>query len=184
MGNDHWKCSRRPSCCMIVFRLRRIFLCAARRQGRQRTKRGSAWNNWVGATPYRPVACAIESHRFSAGITPTSIRCPILQDADRLDAIGFPASHDVSIPEAPWARDCNGPAYPWEKPRPPDDSRYALDHFPKKLLTLEGNRKTAEARSWRAKTSTARCVLSRHALRGTGIVGLLSPNESRPHRRC
>lgn len=34
------------------------------------------------------VACAIESHSFSAGVAPTSIEGCILQDADRLDAIG------------------------------------------------------------------------------------------------
>jgi uncharacterized protein len=88
------------------------------------------------------VACAIESHSFSAGIVPTSIEGCILQDADRLDAIGFcgvarcfytagrlgSRLYDVADPEA--------------KTRPLDDGRNALDHFPKKLLTLAGGFKT------------------------------------------
>ncbi len=88
------------------------------------------------------VARAIESHSFSAGVAPTSIEGCILQDADRLDAIGvcgiarcfYTAGrlgsrlYDLTDPEA--------------KTRPLDDARNALDHFPKKLLTLEGSFKT------------------------------------------
>ena len=88
------------------------------------------------------VARAIESHSFSAGVAPTSIEGCILQDGDRLDAIGFSGIarcfytagrmgsrlYDLSDPEA--------------KSRPLDDGRNALDHFPRKLLTLEGTFKT------------------------------------------
>ncbi len=88
------------------------------------------------------VARAIESHSFSAGVAPTSIEGCILQDADRLDAIGFSGIarcfytagrmgsrlYDLSDPEA--------------KSRPLEDARNALDHFPRKLLTLEGTFKT------------------------------------------
>jgi uncharacterized protein len=98
----------------------------------------------IGWEPSRidTVAGAIESHSFSAGVAPTSIEGRILQDADRLDAIGLSGIarcfytagrlgsrlYDLTDPEA--------------KTRPLDDTRNALDHFPKKLLTLVGNFKT------------------------------------------
>jgi uncharacterized protein len=50
------------------------------------------------------VARAIESHSFSAGVAPASIEGCILQDADRLDAIG--ALRDVSTPRAVWGHAC------------------------------------------------------------------------------
>ena len=74
----------------------------------------------IGWEPSRvdTVACAIESHSFSAGVAPTSIEGCILQDADRLDAIGFSGIarcfytagrmgsrlYDLSDPEAKAAR--------------------------------------------------------------------------------
>ncbi|TJW88251.1 MAG: HD domain-containing protein [Mesorhizobium sp.] len=85
---------------------------------------------------------AIEAHSFSARIEPRSLEARILQDADRLDAIGAvgvarcfyvsgrlrQAFYDLSDPDA--------------KGRPYDDSRYALDHFHTKLLSLASGFKT------------------------------------------
>jgi uncharacterized protein len=87
------------------------------------------------------VASAIESHSFSAGVAPTSIEGCILQDADRLDAIGL-----SGVARCFYTRSSGLASYyladPGAKTRPLDDDRNALDHFPKKLLTLEGSFKT------------------------------------------
>ena len=98
----------------------------------------------IGWEPRRidTVACAIESHSFSAGIAPTSIEGRILQDADRLDAIGFCGIARCFYTAGRLGSRLYDPADPLAKTRPLDDSRNALDHFPKKLLTLEGNFKT------------------------------------------
>jgi uncharacterized protein len=88
------------------------------------------------------VACAIESHSFSAGVPPTSIEGCILQDADRLDAIGFGGIARCFYTAGRLGSRLYDLADPEANTRPLDDARNALDHFPKKLLTLEGSFKT------------------------------------------
>ena len=88
------------------------------------------------------VAYAIESHSFSAGVAPTSIEGCILQDADRLDAIGFCGIARCFYTAGRTGSRLYDLADPEAKARPLDDGRNALDHFPKKLLTLEGSFKT------------------------------------------
>jgi uncharacterized protein len=88
------------------------------------------------------VARAIESHSFSAGITPMSIEGCILQDADRLDAIGLCGIARCFYTAGRLGSRLYDLADPEAKKRPLDDTRNALDHFPKKLLTLEGSFKT------------------------------------------
>jgi uncharacterized protein len=88
------------------------------------------------------VACAIESHSFSAGVAPTNIEGCILQDADRLDAIGFCGIARCFYTAGRLGSRLYDVADPGAKTRPLDDNRIALDHFPKKLLTLEGSFKT------------------------------------------
>jgi len=88
------------------------------------------------------VAYAIESHSFSAGVAPTSIEGCILQDADRLDAIGLCGIARCFYTAGRLGSRLYDLADPEAKTRPLDDARNALDHFPKKLLTLEGSFKT------------------------------------------
>jgi uncharacterized protein len=88
------------------------------------------------------VACAIESHSFSAGVAPTNIEGCILQDADRLDAIGFAGIARCFYTAGRLGSRLYDFADPEANTRPLDDGRNALDHFPRKLLTLEGSFKT------------------------------------------
>ena len=92
------------------------------------------------------VACAIESHSFSAGLAPTSIEGCILQDADRLDAIGFGGIARCFYTAGRLGSRLYDLADPEGKNRALDDGRNALDHFPKKLLTLEGTFTTRTGR--------------------------------------
>ncbi|KZD24302.1 HD domain-containing protein [Tardiphaga robiniae] len=92
------------------------------------------------------VAHAIAAHSFSAKITPETIEAQILQDADRLDAMGaigiarcfYTAGRMQSLlydPEDPAARH-----------RAFDDRNFAIDHLPAKLLTLADGFNTATGR--------------------------------------
>jgi uncharacterized protein len=82
------------------------------------------------------IAHAIEAHSFSANIPPESLEARIVQDADRLDAIGA-----IGIARCLMLGGALGkPLYNVEEPLPqvraPDESRYVVDHFYEKLLQL------------------------------------------------
>jgi uncharacterized protein len=88
------------------------------------------------------VAFAIESHSFSGGMVPTSLEGCILQDADRLDAIGLCGIARCFYTAGRMGSRLYDLTDPEGKERPLDDRRNALDHFPRKLLALEGSFKT------------------------------------------
>ena len=85
---------------------------------------------------YAAVEHAIEAHSFSAGIAPQSPEAKIVQDADRLEALGaiglarvFAVSGALGVALFD-ARD------PFADSRDVDDKAFALDHFQTKLLRL------------------------------------------------
>lgn len=88
------------------------------------------------------ICYAIENHRYSSGVIPVSIEAKILQDADRLDALGAIGIIRVSQfnPLLPY--------YQIDEPFP--DNRaiskdYTLDHYYEKILKLIDGFHTKEA---------------------------------------
>ena len=80
---------------------------------------------------------AIRDHSFSRGVTPQTLEGKILQDADRLDAlgaIGIARTFSVSGSEKRPFYNSNDP---FCNKHAPDDKSWTLDHFYKKLLLLE-----------------------------------------------
>lgn len=82
------------------------------------------------------VAHAVEAHSFSACIAPTTLEARMLQDADRLDAIGM-----VGVARCFYVAGRTGsalydPVDPHASERALDDTRFAIDHFRTKLLRL------------------------------------------------
>lgn len=80
---------------------------------------------------------AIRDHSFSRGIIPNSLVGKILQDADRLDAIGAIGIARAFAVGGSEKRPFYNKEDPFCKNRPPDDKKYTLDHFYKKLFLLE-----------------------------------------------
>lgn len=92
------------------------------------------------------IAHAIEAHSFSAGIAPRTIEAKVVQDADRLEAIGAIGLARCLMLGGAMGRPLYATADPFCENRKPDDGVSALDHFYTKLLKLEGTMQTASGR--------------------------------------
>ncbi|MEO2201267.1 MAG: HD domain-containing protein [Nitrosopumilus sp.] len=83
------------------------------------------------------ISNAIRDHSFSQNKTPETMEGKILQDADRLDALGAIGIARVFATGG----SLNRPFYnfndPFCKKRNPDDKTWTLDHFYQKLFKLE-----------------------------------------------
>ncbi|MCW4631321.1 HD domain-containing protein [Marinomonas rhodophyticola] len=95
---------------------------------------------------YDAIYHAIRYHSFSADVKPETLEAKIVQDADRLDAlgaIGIARCMQVSgaINRVLYAQDD-----PFCDERKPDDGRYAIDHFYNKLFRIADGLNTPSAR--------------------------------------
>lgn len=89
------------------------------------------------------VAHAIEAHSFSAGILPITLEAKILQDADRLDAIGAIGVARCFHIGGRLGRMLYDPLDPEGRHRSLDDGYYTIDHFGTKLFRLAEGFQTA-----------------------------------------
>ena len=83
------------------------------------------------------ISDAIRDHSFSQKKIPDTMEGKILQDADRLDALGAIGIARVFATSGSLKRPFYNIDDPFCKKRNPDDNVWAVDHFFKKLLTLE-----------------------------------------------
>jgi uncharacterized protein len=88
---------------------------------------------------------AISNHSFTKKKVSNSIEGRILQDADRLDAIGSIGISRAFCVSGVKNRPFYNPDNPFAKKRKLDDKKWALDHFFKKLLILEKQMNTKSA---------------------------------------
>jgi uncharacterized protein len=88
------------------------------------------------ASAIAAVMHAIEAHSFSAQVTPETLEAKILQDADRLDALGAIGVARLFYVAGRIGSRLYDPEDPAAAHRPFDDARFAFDHFGAKVLNL------------------------------------------------
>lgn len=99
------------------------------------------------ASLVEPVAAAIRDHAFSKGVVPEAAPSRILQDADRLDALGAVGLARMWATCADMKRPFYAPEDPFCDARQPDDKVWGLDHVFKKLLQIPARLHTPTARA-------------------------------------
>ena len=82
------------------------------------------------------VEYCIRVHSFSRGIVPETLEARVLQDADRLDAIGAIGIARCFATTAVMGRPFYAVDDPFCRERAPVDKEFAVDHFYKKLLLV------------------------------------------------
>lgn len=92
------------------------------------------------------VAHAVLTHSFSANIKPETLEARILQDADRLDAIGMVGAARCFYIAGRLGSGLYDPLDPSAEHRDLDDKRFAIDHFRTKLFKLADQFQTATGR--------------------------------------
>ncbi|MFQ3235098.1 MAG: hypothetical protein ACI9C4_000652 [Paraglaciecola sp.] len=85
---------------------------------------------------FEPIHHAIIAHSFSANITPLTLEAKIVQDADRLDALGAIGVARCIQVSAQLKQNLYCPEDPFCHYRKPNDRLYTLDHFYQKLLSI------------------------------------------------
>ena len=93
------------------------------------------------------VAHAIEAHSFSAAIEAETIEAKIVQDADRLDALGAVGLARLFYTAGQMGSALAHPDDPLAQHRARDDRAFALDHIEAKLAALPGMMQTAAGRA-------------------------------------
>ena len=93
------------------------------------------------------IAKCILTHSFSGGGLAASLEARIVQDADRLEAIGAIGLARVFATGASFGASLWDSGDPWAERRDLDDKAFSLDHFESKLLKLAAGMNTKAAKA-------------------------------------
>jgi uncharacterized protein len=116
------------------------------------TMSATAASTFLAGSGYPPflipaVAHAIIAHSFSAGIAPLTREARVVQDADRLDALGAVGLARCLVLGGQMGQRLYDPGEPFPVQRTPDDAVSMIDHFYTKLLGLAPTMTTAAGRA-------------------------------------
>ena len=90
----------------------------------------------------QPIHHAIEAHSFSANIPTQTLEARIVQDADRLEAVGAVGIARCFLTGGSMGTPLYESSDPFAEERELDDRKFTLDHFYCKLLGLADTMKT------------------------------------------
>ncbi|WBA82159.1 phosphohydrolase [Endozoicomonas sp. GU-1] len=99
------------------------------------------------------VCHSVASHSYSAGIAPETMEAKVVQDADRMEALGAIGLARVFYTSGLLRRKMFDPEDPLAEHRALDDREYALDHFQVKLLKLSDTMQTSAGRRMAERNS-------------------------------
>lgn len=130
------------------------------RASRLAADRAGAWllaQDDVPAVLVPAIEHAIEAHSFSAGVEPQTLEAAVVQDADRLDALGAIGVARLYATAGAMGSALTHPDDPVPSTPPGralDDRRWATDHVFTKLLTLPATMRTAAGRAEAERRAT------------------------------
>lgn len=90
---------------------------------------------------------AIEAHSFSANIPCRTLEAKVVQDADRMDALGAIGIARCLSVGGQFGLPLFNPDDPFCAQREPDEKAFTIDHFYTKLFKLPGTMQTAAGRA-------------------------------------
>lgn len=93
------------------------------------------------------ISDAIQDHSYSSGRVPRSLLGEVLQDADRLEALGAIGLYRTIATGVTMGTKLFDPADPWAECRELDDKKFTIDHFFTKLFKLPATFRTHAARA-------------------------------------
>jgi uncharacterized protein len=94
-----------------------------------------------------PIEHAIAAHSYSGNVAPETVEAKVVQDADRLDALGAVGIARCFMVGGALNHAFYDPDDPFCDERPPDDDTYSVDHFYAKLLRLPDTMQTEAGRA-------------------------------------
>jgi HD superfamily phosphodiesterase len=125
------------------------------------------------------VAHAVQAHSYSAQVTPLTLEAKIVQDADRLDAIGA-----IGVARCFYVAGRMGSSLyealdPQAQQRPLQDTRYALDHSRPSCSVCRKDSRRLPVQPWRGApgedAGVCGAVPGRALISRPGAPALLAP---------
>lgn len=140
---------------MIALLTRKITQIAKRAQSSQRKKSGRIFREYRLSQQYHDaIAHAIEAHSFSANIRPNTLEAKIVQDADRLDALGAIGVTRCIQVSTQFNAQLYNDSDIFAEERELNDKQFTLDHFQTKLFKIAETMNTESARREAQKRKT------------------------------